>query len=273
MPIAASGPSRDSASTRASSGADCPIAGEHDVPFAGTAAALADRALAVASRQAPAVCSTEAPATEDLLVPASEGTDGSFPLGLVLDDRSPGGNVLVSSVVEGSWAADNGIRPGDEVVRLNGIACRGIVQEQVEKLGRQRPLRLRIARGAFPAPETDALTPTVLELEGRLRGAQKRTDVAEQRLAALAAQSNGQDAESLSASVRSYQERVAAAERRITDAERRAANALLALSATSGMGCGGSPMGQEVAVLSIRDGRSDERKPDLCFGCYPGRSE
>lgn len=272
MPLPPSGPSCDSTSTRASSSADYPIADEHDAPLAG--AAEAPERAAPAAPAAP-LCPAKA-ATDDLLVPASVPVEGCFPLGMVLDDCPPG-RILVTSVVDGSWAAEHGIQPGDEVVALNGAACRGAAQEDVQRLGRQRPLRIRVARGASGQLEDaqpgeqleETLTPTVAELEERLRSAQRRAEVAEQRLAALAAESNGQDAESISESVRAYQERVAVAERRIADAGRRATNALLALSATSGLD-GGDFVSSEVVPLAIRDAYSDEKKPDLCWGCYPG---
>lgn len=230
---------------------------------AGVADARECRAIA-AIHQSPAPNSPKAPVMEDLLVPATVPVDGRFPLGMVLDKCSTSNNIIVSSVVEGSWAAENGIQPGDEVVMLNGVVCQGAAEEQVQKLGRKRPLQIRIARGAFPAP-ADTPAPTVLELEERICSARSRAELAEQRLAALAAESNGQDGQAFAESVRAYQAREAAAESRIAEAGRRAASALQGLCATGDLDRSG-PLSHDVAALHTHDAYSDEMKPDPCWG-------
>lgn len=153
----------------------------------------------------------------NLVVPEEAPREGQLPLGLVLDNAS--GAIVVAEVRVDSWGARSGVVAGDVIVALGGVALQHASREEVERLGRLRPLPMQVLRRprGLVSPAWRAI---VSDLMGKLRSYELRANAAEQRLrAAEETQLSRQDPAQV---LEAHRARAEERERAARDAERRA---------------------------------------------------
>lgn len=153
----------------------------------------------------------------NLFVPGDVSRKGDKPLGLILDNET--GDIRVMEVVPDSWGARSGVIAGDIVVELNGQPICCAAAEAVERLGKLRPLAIKVLR-RHSSLHTSSSEDILSDLLAQVNACESRANVAEGSL--VTARQTPFSYEDLANLLASHCARAVNAEHRATQFERRA---------------------------------------------------